>query len=128
MRLPSAWADATEDEPDAWTNQADEGIEKFSRWGYDGLETKRVRICGLEVNDDPDEEDARPEANRRPMTEVVSSSKPAKPAEITKEIELCKESWQVASEHEVARLQEGRGGQVASGGPRLQGHRRHGHG
>ena len=29
--------------------------------GPDGLETKRTRTCGLEVNDDPHEEDARPE-------------------------------------------------------------------
>ena len=54
-RLPGARADAMEVEPHAWTEQADEAMAE------DGLKTKRMRTCGLEVNEDTDEEGARPE-------------------------------------------------------------------
>ena len=58
-RLLGAWADAMAYETDAWTKQADEGMVEFPRWGLARPETKRMRICGLNVNDDPNEEDAR---------------------------------------------------------------------
>ena len=61
-----------EDEPDAWTEQADEAMEE------DGPKTKRMRIFGLEVNDDPDEEDARPEEGEWATRDVSGESTPAK--------------------------------------------------
>ena len=55
-RLPGARADAMEDEPHAWTEQADDATAE------DGLKTEEdPGPAGLEVNDDTDEDRARPE-------------------------------------------------------------------
>ena len=42
MRLSGAWADAIEDELNAWTEQTKEAMEEEG-----GRDTKRMRICGL---------------------------------------------------------------------------------
>ena len=98
-RLSGAW-DAVDDEPDAWTKQADAGMKQFSQWRLDGPETKRMRTRGIEVNDDPDEEDARPEEGEWETDdlsgEVIDASEVRavlkEETEFMNEIELCEDS------------------------------------
>ena len=69
-------------------------------WGPDGPETSGMRICRLEVHDDLDEEDARPQEGERatddPSGDFIDNSKDrAARKEETKfmnEIEFCEHS------------------------------------
>ena len=113
-RPPGAETNTMEHQLDGGTEQADEATEQ------DGRELKRLWICGLEVNEDSEEEDARPKldawATDDLSGEIIDDSEVraackdgSRVHEGDRTLRRRGQQWKATSEHEMDRLQDGRG-------------------